>query len=343
MKPLYLPAIAGKFGEWQYFQLVMKVEDIVAFDYFNDESIKYRVKTVEEVEEIFSEKITDMLQRAFEMNRLEPIKNYLVKQHDKYLNNLTLAIYGGNPEWLTIGIRNYDKISVDEDIMESVGKSLGIISLTGDETIFVLDGQHRVKALRKAIETDKTLLKEDVSVTIIAHIPTEEGKQKTRRLFTTVNRYAKPVSLGETILLDEDDMSAIITRRLITDHKIIGYRKSIALNKTANLDLKKDQDKFSTTICLYRTVEKILEDDNKKIYPTYHGPKKNMVRVRPEDSVIDSYTKIIFEKWNLFFSLFPKAKDYIFNPLNNRKVIGDLFYLRPVGQQVIFSIFKDLN
>ena len=42
--------------------------------------------------------------------------------------------------------------------------------------------------------------------------------QRYRRLFSSLNRYAKPTDADTNIIMDEDDVVAIVTRRLITDH-----------------------------------------------------------------------------------------------------------------------------
>ncbi len=45
----------------------------------------------------------------------------------------------------------------------------------------------------------------------------ESFMQKYRRLFSNLNRYAKPTDQATNIIMDEDDTFAILTRRLITD------------------------------------------------------------------------------------------------------------------------------
>lgn len=146
----------------------------------------------------------------------------MTQQTDKYVNNLTIAVYGGTPEWLPIGLSGSTLLELDEEHdaqhWEQFGKSFGVIKLTGKEVLFVLDGQHRVMGFREAVKKDKTLLDQEIAVTLVAHENDAAGRKRTRRLFTTINRYAKPVSLGETILLDEDDVSAILARRTIVGH-----------------------------------------------------------------------------------------------------------------------------
>lgn len=72
--------------------------------------------------------------------------------------------------------------------------------------MFTLDGQHRLAGIQQAIEKG---LEQDpfdeVSVIFLAHEDTRPGLERTRRLFTTLNKTAKPVSKGDIIALDEDE------------------------------------------------------------------------------------------------------------------------------------------
>lgn len=106
MKALYLPSITGQFSHWRYYQMIMSVENIVEELPYLSTDIKYRVKTTDEVDEINSAAVNEMLQRLFDERRLQPIKNYLLQQSDKYVNNLTIAVYGGDPEWPSYRIKS---------------------------------------------------------------------------------------------------------------------------------------------------------------------------------------------------------------------------------------------
>ena len=342
MKALYIPSITGQFSHWRYYQMIMSVENIVEELPYLSTDIKYRVKTTDEVDEINSAAVNEMLQRLFDERRLQPIKNYLLQQSDKYVNNLTIAVYGGDPEWLPIGLKAlHDLEGYSEEQIEEVEKTFGIIKLRGDEIMFVLDGQHRVKGLREAVKENPDILKEQIAITLIAHNPDDAGKERTRRLFTTINRYAKPVSLGESILLDEDDVSAIITRYLINDHPLLSKNNVVAQNKTAELKFPTDNDKITTTICLYNINEIFIP---KSIYPPYEGAQSNLVRVRPSnEAVLNEYKSKIFKYWDLFFKLFKDAHDFINNPQGFRDNVGNLFFLRPIGQEVIFNLIFELE
>jgi DNA sulfur modification protein DndB len=339
MADIYLPALTGQFAQWRYYQLIMKVGNIVE-NLGTDDAPNYRVKTVEEVGVIYSpENVSRLLQRLFDPKRLNPIKQYLLKQPDKYLNNLTFAIFDGQPEWLPIDLRYAKIFERREQYFEEIAKSFGILHLTGEETIFVLDGQHRLRGLREAVKDSEELKQQDISVTLITHKDTADGIKRTRRLFSTINRHAKPVSEGENILLDEDDVSAIIVRNLIEEYPLFRNKNAIALNKTANLK-KSDTDKFSTVISLWNVNEIVINHD--KLYSIKIG--KKYLKIRPsDDELIEQEKERVFSFWDFFFRAFPTAKSFIDKKLkSDPRFNGGPFYLRPIGQEIIANLYKVL-
>jgi DNA sulfur modification protein DndB len=343
--PLLIPGLFANYQHWPYYQIVLTVKDAVK-NFGTLENPDYRLKTTDEVEVIYSQKgINNLLQRILDPTRLEPIRKFINEQPDAYVNNLTVAIYGGDPQWIPIDLKRSSlKEEIENNIFEEITQAYGLIKLNGDESLFVLDGQHRLKALRIAFQKDKSIGENQIALTLITHIDSEAGKKRTRRLFSIINRYAKPVSLGENILLDEDDLSAIIVRKIIDEYPFFQGKELVALNKTADLKLPRDYDKFTTVIALWSINEMII--DPKRVYPKYVGAKTNLVRIRPEDAVIEEYKNIIFGYWNLFFDCFPNATNFVNNVDVNTRNTGGPFSLRPLGQQVFCEFYlkmKSLN
>jgi DNA sulfur modification protein DndB len=93
----------------------------------------------------------------------------------------------------------------------------GFLTLTGQEQLFALDGQHRLAGIKKALAEGTRLGEEQLTVIIVVHRPTPEGVKRSRRLFTTLNKKAQFVTKDAIIALDEDDISASITRRLVEE------------------------------------------------------------------------------------------------------------------------------
>ena len=150
--------------------------------------------------------------------------------------------------------------------------------------------------------------------------------------------------MGENILLDEDDLSAIIVRKFIDEYPLFQDKDLVALSKTADLKLPRDNKKFTSVIALWSINEMII--DPKKVYPKYVGPKTNLVRIRPEDTVIEEYKNMIFDYWNSFFDCFPNATNFINNVDVKSRNTGGPLSLRPLGQQVFCEFYlkmKSLN
>lgn len=339
---ILIPGLFSTYQNWPYYQITMKVSDIVK-NLGTVENPNFRIKTTDEVEIIYSQEgINDLLQRALDKKRLEPIKKFIREQNDAYINNLTVAIFGGTPEWIPLSISRSSFVDeVSENEFDNISNSIGVIKLNGNETLFVLDGQHRLKALRLAYEEDNSIGDNQIAITLITHINSPEGKTKTRRLFSVINRHAKPVSLGENILLDEDDLSAIIVRKVIEEYPLFTEKKIIALNKTADLKMPKDRDKFSSVISLYSINEMLI--DAKEIYPKYTGAKTNLVRIRPNDEIIEIKKNLVFTFWDSFFESFPNAQNFVVNVNENLRNGVGAFSLRPIGQAIFCEYYLKMK
>ena len=342
---LLIPSLFANYQHWPYYQIILDVDNVVK-NFGTVENPDYFIKTTDEVEEIYSQKgINNLLQRILDPRRLEPIRKFINEQPDAYINNLTVAIYGGDPQWISIDVKRSSlKEEIDENLFEEMVKTYGLIKLNGDESLFVLDGQHRLKALRLAYQKDKGIGKNQIALTLITHIDDDLGKKRTRRLFSIINRYAKPVSLGENILLDEDDLSAIIVRKFIDEYILLQGKELVALNKTADLKLPRDRNKFTTVIALWSINEMLI--DPKKVYPKFIGAKTNLVRIRPDDTIIEENKNIVFAFWDSFFNCFPNAKNFLNNIDENIRNNGGPLSMRPIGQQIFGEYYlkmKTLN
>ncbi|KSV18847.1 hypothetical protein DA01_08810, partial [Dehalococcoides mccartyi] len=159
-----------------------------------------------------SKLLREMLQRSITDN-YKQIATYISQQEERFFNSLVLAVYDGDPQWHEVRL-NYGDGEEYYDI--------GLLELTGKEKIFPIDGQHRVEGIKKALKENNGFKDEQIPVIFIGHKNDESGMQRARRLFSTLNRYAKPVSKRDIITLDEDDAVAIASRELIENNPLFG-------------------------------------------------------------------------------------------------------------------------
>lgn len=206
-KRLLIPSLKGHIGDRITYTCLMRFEDI-----------KNRVHFAKELHT--SKKLSEMIQRELSNDRAKEIGQYLLENEDRFFNSLVLAIYKGDPTWHQIDrITPNNEESANFEIPDYATESMGFLSLNSKEKIFALDGQHRlagiIEALKNKSAKSEELSDELLSVIIVSHKETDKGMKASRRLFTTLNKKAKLVSQSAIIALDEDDISACITRWLV--------------------------------------------------------------------------------------------------------------------------------
>ena len=329
MNAIDIPAIRGTLGKLTFYTAT-----------FTFKQIAERVKPADD-ELHTSSSLREQLQRALTDNH-KSITEYILTQKEHFFNALVLAIYDGDPTWNELEFE-YNNNSYH---------SMGFLHLNGEERIFPVDGQHRVKGINGALKENPKLKDEIITVIFIGHHNTREGKEKTRRIFSTLNRYAKPVSPGDIIALDEDDIVAITTRELLESHPLF-MNDNVKVDKKSSKALADNDDKsFTSLITLYDTNRiiytyyKSFFDKQKRIYK----PSRiaDFLRYRPEQSQIDAFYSNLMDFWNLFTNTFPGVRSYVANSeidgiasKYRNKETGGLLYFRPVAlPQLIKAIFE---
>jgi DNA sulfur modification protein DndB len=240
----YVPALKAQMGDWTYYVTVMKLGKVAR-----------ECRLAEEI--AAHEDLDNLIQRALEDRVNKEMVPYLLKEKQRFYGALVVAVYGGDPEFSPVRVEEHELI--DDTNKSTYG--FGLLRFDGSQVYYALDGQHRLKSIQEAIRKDADLAKEEISVIILKHEETKAGMQRTRRLFSTLNRRAKPTSAGMNIAIDEDDSIAVVTRRLVKENK---YLKEVVLADVKSINKKqinpsKNNDPYLTTLAaLYETNEILL-------------------------------------------------------------------------------------
>jgi DNA sulfur modification protein DndB len=324
-----LPALRGKMGDWFYYISLLSFDEVAK-----------RVKLPEEIKDdnIEEAKLKNWIQRKLQEGRTKEIVSYLQGQKQRFFNSLILGIYDGNPSWQELSLKTdsiYD--SIDENSISYFERTFGILTLEGDERIFAIDGQHRAYSIRQAVEKTSKLKEEEISVIFVAHKTDDVGRIRTRRLFSTLNKYAKPVSQSEIIALSEDNNCSIITRRFYDENDFIGSK--VQLNKTKVIR-PNNKWAFTNIMTLYEIIEILLT--NKRVagqlVEGYNHNSYTTKRVSDEQLKKD-YNKT--KKYLIeFIESIPSLKEFFNNGSINREAHETNLIFRPIGQNVIFAVYK---
>ncbi|MCY3724604.1 MAG: DGQHR domain-containing protein [Candidatus Poribacteria bacterium] len=210
------PALRSQMGTWDYYVVKMSASEL-------SQSVKY-------ASEVHDDRTLDKaIQRRLDESRVKKdIVEYLKRQPNRFFSAIVVAALNGNPKFYPVKIADDPELVIFRDDSR-LSEAFGVLQFDGTQKYYALDGQHRLSAI-------KTLLSENNSspdvipnnfkndeISVIVVVPSkgdsnETFMQKYRRLFSNLNRYAKPMDKATNIIMDEDDTFAILTRRLITDN-----------------------------------------------------------------------------------------------------------------------------
>ena len=321
--PLVLPCLRGQVQDWVYYVTLMRYVDVGA-----------RFKPAEEIHK--NKTLNELLQRALTSRSVE-ISDYILNQKQHFFNAIIAGIYEGEPRWIEISIGNVAE-GYTEPEMSFSKNAIGVLELSGLEKIFAIDGQHRVEGIKAALEQNSKHNNEECTIIFVAHSGSKQGLERTRRLFTTLNRYAKPVKLGEIIALDEDDSIAILTRRLLYYGPFFDQKDVVATAKTKNLPTS-DKQSLTSIQALYDFLERVILGGS-GLKPM-QIVKLKMLR-RPNEELDKFYSEITIIVHKLVSS-FVELKQYFTSQNGNRAEMfrggesGGSLVFRPIG----FSVLGD--
>lgn len=329
---LVLPALRGIMGDWVYYSCLMSLKDL-----------SNRVSYAEEIHK--NDSLSKMIQRQLKSGRSSEISEYLKSQPERFFNSLVVAVYGGDPSWYPIsGIRSKSNNEALNSLDDNTIASIGLLELSGKENLFALDGQHRLAGIKKAIRDGLSQTPYDeVSVIFVAHKKSESGLRRTRRLFTTLNKTAKPVSKGDIIALDEDDVMAISVRWLIEETELFSGER-IAFVATNNLP-PKNEASLTTIGNLYDLLLSLFTNSESEL----KAKKEDLQRARPKDEDLKKYFNFSKRYFQLLRANFSELDEF-FSATKTQPIVqkyrnknGGSVLFRPLGLEIFTNVILTLN
>ena len=323
VEPASFPAIRCHVGDWAYYSTVLPFSEVAS-----------RIQRAKEINT--NPGLDNMIQREL-APRTGDIAKYLQTQTERFFNAIVVGVYGSAPDWFPVDIDD----SVDpqpNNLSERARESVGILQLSGEEKLFAVDGQHRVEGIKEALLKQPSLGSEEIAVLFVAHRETPEGTARTRRLFTTLNKYAKPVTTSEIIALDEDDAFAVVTRMIVNQYEGLNQVTKIN-NEEFSLVKFGSAQIFSSDRCSVTTIQTLYKlVDLLSVPKSDSGKRKELKQSRPSQEFVDAIYSDHEAFWEGLREHIPAmSKSLGSNPTelaasNYRQKEGGHILFRPVGQ-----------
>ncbi|MGE3740872.1 MAG: DNA sulfur modification protein DndB [Geminicoccaceae bacterium] len=329
----YLPALKGQIGKWAFYTTLMTLSEINERIRLSDEIYK-------------NKNLSDMVQRSVRSDRAGKIAEYLKKEQERFFPAMVVAVFEGEPNWLDFTIKKQSsEIDFDPETLDRAKlDSFGFLALTGEERLFPLDGQHRLAGIREALKDPKAaelfLPDDEVTVMLVAHEPSEEGRTRSRRLFTTLNKRAMSVKKHETIALDEDDVMAIATRHLVERYDPLARDGIVPFRTNANISAT-DRKVFTTIVTLYDVLCDLFKALSKR-------STEDLKFNRPDDDWTEVYRGCAASFFDGIVRTFPvvrqclKGNDPGAIIAENRRDDGGHILFRPAGQRLIGQLVAEV-
>jgi DNA sulfur modification protein DndB len=313
-----IPALRAKIGDWVYYVTTLSFEQVNRFVSRVDDELHK------------SESLNQLIQRSITNNYIS-IKEYILNQPELFFNALVLAVYDEYPDWREIEFK-YE----GEETYQ-----MGILEFPGNHKIFPVDGQHRVEGIKAALKENPQLESQRITTIFIGHKNDSMGMRRTRRLFSTLNRYAKPVTMDDIIALDEDDSVAIITRDLLESFDLFSSNRVTVSHNKAIPDT--DKLAFTSIITLYQCnleLLKMFREERKYQQPNLIRDKRKIdeyLKFRPQEEEVELFSKYCNQFWSAFRDNFKVIGEFLSSQdkqpafeFRNKEIGGNLLF-RPIG------------
>jgi DNA sulfur modification protein DndB len=317
MSAWQIPCLRGVVGDWVFYSALMSAEQI-----------SKRIETSKNIREAKS--LEDFLQRQLK-DRVKGIANYLVQRPNRFFNAIIVGVFDALPKWVQFDLsKAADELDMPD--VENIQDSLGVLIFDGKEKMFAIDGQHRVEGIKIARAKDaETIIKDQFAVILVAHVDDKLGKVRTRRLFSDINKRAVPVSNGDKVVIDEDELNALVARKTYAEYPRFKNGKLIAVTETEKL-AEGDTEHFANLLTLY-TVNKKL----RRLFKRKRGtPEYASENVEAFYQVVTEFLEFVVKHEPSYHKFFVNRKTSLAK--ERRRNANILF--RPIGVVLLANLYS---
>ncbi len=303
--------IKAKMGSTDYFIAKMKAGQLIDSVGFAMEMTEWDKLSVDE-----------KMQRTLDVNRVvTDIVPYIINDPDRFFGAIIVDIYSGFDALVFESVAQVLK-DLPAAYRTALG-DVGFLTFPGNERLIALDGQHRLLSLKIAIrgfmglpantkipeswrrlEPHPELANEEITVIFVEH----RDNQKIRKIFNKVNKYAKQTSRSDNIITSDDDIYAVISRKLIKEGGPLApvpvagsFLPDFAIDivNTKNNTLSLRSKNLTTLSALYTITETLLKDED---YST---------KVLPSEEKLEAAYQTVAEFWNILLTKVNAFKEYM--------------------------------
>lgn len=257
-------------------------------------------------------------QRILNKRRIPEIKKYILENPYTYVfSSITISV-DGNMEFEPVGEEDYQ---------------IGKLKIDKNSRIVINDGQHRIEAIKQALQENPRLAYETISVVVFLDL----GLKRSQQIFTDLNRYSVKPTPSISILYDYRDQMAELARYLAENvyyfKGLVEYEKSSISNRS---------HKLFTLSSIYHATKELLGKKGSKIEISDRERTLSLEFWEKVGSNIPEWEKI--KKGEL--APYKVRREYIHSHglfLNAIAIVGRVIITNQLDLQEILSRLRNIN
>ena len=196
---MQVPALKGEMGDVSYYVVVLPYSTVVRYVTTSDSNLPPRERE----------------NRRPRPARFAEISKYIQNNRFDYRFSALTCTYGRNG---TQGPMSWRPAQESGD-----ASRIGILTLDQRDPLIIVDGQHRLGAIKQAVEDDPSLGDEMIPIVLFPYLTVLAAQQ----LFSDLNRTAKKTTKSLDILFDHRDISNRIVQKVVDQVSFFGERTNL--------------------------------------------------------------------------------------------------------------------
>ena len=221
--------------------------------------------------------------------RFKQIAEYILQNPDDYRFSAITCTYGKNG---TNEPTNWEPANPNAPA-GSPGWMLGMLTLDQQDPLIIVDGQHRLGAIERAINIEPERRNDSIAVVLFPYIDLKANQQ----LFSDLNRTAKPPTRSLNIFFNYRDVANRVVQEVVARVSIFKERVNVELASVA----KSPTEMF--------TLASIYQATNPMIKEAYRGglvkeELKEENKLENEKGNEDEYVEFLVDAWEFIAEQF---------------------------------------
>ncbi len=217
--------------------------------------------------------------------RFAQIADYVVRNQNDYRFSAITCTYGKNGDNEPT---DWEPFNPDAPV-GSTGWTLGILTLNQEDPLIIVDGQHRLGGIEKAIELEPELRNDSIAVVLFPYIDLRANQQ----LFSDLNRTQKPPTKSLNILFDYRDVTNRVVQQVVERVSVFKGRVNLELASVA-----KSPTEMFTLAGVYQATKPMIKGA--------HKGKLVQEELAKENNNEDEYESFLTDAWEFIAEQFPE-------------------------------------